>query len=161
MKSTSHPVWHPLLHVLVLGLMVGCGPSVPGGSAEYIARRDAYMRAEMYGGFQALLADWGRAVADGAVDRAYAMYTDGARVRLDYLAVGAEIRPALAEWFDAVDNVIMGPADFDFSGELAYGVVRVLVVPSDGGPRETGIMTVVARSTSAGWFIRGQFLTLQ
>lgn len=110
--------------------------------------------------FQMLLREWAASVADDAVDRALALYTTNARVRLDYLAQGPELRPAMSEWFPRVESVVMGPADYDISGNLAYGVMRILVVPTDGGRRRAGFMTVIARWTSGRWWIRAQYLSL-
>jgi hypothetical protein len=89
-------------------------------------------------------------------DRALAL-TPKARVRLELLAQGSELRPALAEWFPRAQSVAMGPADCDISGHLAYGVMRVLVVPADGGRLQAGPMAVAARGTSGRRWIRAQY----
>lgn len=112
-----------------------------------------------YQAFQGLLQTWADAVAEDDVDRALGLLTPNARVRLDYLAYGPDIRPAMEAWFPRVRSLMLGPADYDVSSNLAYGVVRVLVVPAvEGESRRSGIMTVVARWTSGRWMIRGLYL---
>lgn len=147
---------HPssvLLAGLLLAAQPACTVAPPAGAT--LAPAD---RAGGYEAFHALVREWAAAVADDAVDRALGLYTPDARLKLDYLAQGPELRDAMAEWFPGVRSVVIGAADYDISGNLAYGVVRVLVVPADGGRRQAGIMTVIARWTTGRWLIRAQYL---
>lgn len=145
-----------MLAGLLLAAQAACAVAPPSQGATS-APTD---RAGGYAAFRALVQEWAGAVADDAVDRALGLYTPNARLKLDYLAQGPELRDAMAEWFPSVRSVVIGPADYDISGNLAYGVVRVLVVPADGGRRRTGVMTVIARWTTGRWLIRAQYLSV-
>lgn len=143
---------HAFVRLALLAALAGCAVQEP---ATPRAATDA---AGGYQAFQGLLQEWVGAVADNDVDRALSLLTPNARVRLDYLAYGPEIRPAIEAWFPGVRNMLLGPADYDASANLAYGVVRVLVVPEEGGSRSAGIMTVVARWTGGRWMIRSLYM---
>lgn len=149
---------------LVIGLAAaldGCGvlPEDEAFAREYAKARDADFRAAVHREFQALLRDWADAVATDDVDAVMALYSPDAWIRLDYPARGADVRPATEQWVRGTRNVLLGAADFDFSGDLAVGTVRLLVTPTDGA-RRAGVMVVVIRSTDAGWRIRSQVLGL-
>jgi ketosteroid isomerase-like protein len=127
---------------------------------ELSQRRQAEYRAAAHAEFQALVRRWADAVGRDDIDQALALYHPDAWTHLDYPAGGPELRVAVERWVREVDSVLIGPTDFDFSGDLAFGTVRLLVVPAGGAGRITGFMTLVIRNSGGDWRIRSQQLNL-
>lgn len=137
--------------------MVGCAANGPAPS--YDTQRDAAYRATAFGAFQELVSDWVHAV--NTDDQAWlsTLHTPDASVTLHRTGLGRQqYEPVLAEWLDEVRSVLTGPADFDFSGSLAYGVVRAVITPAAGGARQSGRVLFVIRQVGGGWQIRSVLL---
>lgn len=116
-------------------------------------------RAEAYSTFRAIISAWAHGVSEGNVGAVVRLYGPDALVELDRSAEGPAVPGAVQAWMAGVESVLTGPADFDASADLAYGVVRVLIVLRERG-RVPGLMTVVVRRYPSGWLIRSQLLTL-
>lgn len=159
----SHGALTRTTALLLLSAAAGSGCQVRTGYSRAqlaVERQDAVYRADAYAGFQALLRGWAEAVNVGDADTAASLYTPDARVELHRVAEGVDVPVAVREWLADVGTVLLGPADFDFSEKLAYGTVRILVVPQDGGARSVGMMVVVARQSGTDWLIRSQLLDI-
>ena len=159
-SSSSTPLLRTALFLALCGVSAACAVR-PGTSEslEAAQRETRQMRAAAYAEFQQLVGAWVEAVEQGAVERAAALYEPRAVVRLGYPARGPEVGTALADWIQDVERVMVGPADFDFSEQLAYGTLRILVVSREGD-RRGGRMVVVARQRDGIWRIRSQLIHL-
>lgn len=115
-------------------------------------------RAKTLNEFQAVLGAWVRAVNDGDVDAASELYAADAFIHLDGASGPGEVRAVLEEWLRAVPELRVGLSDFDVSGELAYGSVRVQLLDSGSAPPTDGIMAIVMRRHGRDWRIRSQVI---
>lgn len=146
--------------LLVVATLAGGGPLhaqvMPGYRGDHDESR-AQFRAYALQEFHAVLADWIEAANADDVDAAFRLYTGDAFLQLDRPTSGrAEGRGSLEAWLDAIDEVRAGLSDFDASGNLAYGSVRVqLLVPGPGSVVE-GTMMFLLRKEGRDWRIRSQ-----
>ena len=152
----------PLSSAILLGLALGAVPAsaqtTPGYRGDYDAAR-AQFRAYALGEFQDVLARWLEAVNAGDAETAARLYTPDAFVHLERPANGpAEAEATLRDWLGHLDEVRIGLADFDASGNLAYGSVRVQLFGSGSAGDADGTMTFVMRKEGRDWMIRSQML---
>lgn len=118
----------------------------------------AEFRAKTLNEFQEVLGAWVRAVNADDVDAAALLYAEDAFVHLDGPSSSGEVKAVLERWLPAVPQLRVGLSDFDVSGELAYGSVRLqLLGPGSAGPTD-GIMAVVMRRHGRDWLIRSQVM---
>lgn len=137
--------------------MAACAAS-SGPAPNYDTQRDAAYRAAAFGAFQELVSDWVHAVNTDDPAGLSTLHTPDASVTLHRTGLGRQqYEPVLAEWLEEVRSVLTGPADFDFSGSLAYGVVRAVITPATGA-RQSGRVLFVIRQVGGGWQIRSVLL---
>jgi ketosteroid isomerase-like protein len=145
--------------LLLLWLPAGLqAQTLPGYRPDHDAAR-AQFRSYVLGEFQEVLGEWLDAVQSREPERAARLYAEDAFLQLDEPARGtAQVEAELVRWVRAVDGIQAGLADFDASGSLAYGTVRVII---DGSPADRqGIMLLVLRRAGGDWKIRAHTLSV-
>lgn len=153
----------PLCALLAVITLVGFAAPVaaqitPGYKGDHDRAR-AEFRAYALNGFQTGLSGWVQAVNADDAEAAAGFYTDNAFVHLAGPAENAEdLRTLLEQWLDSVDGVRVGLQDFDASGSMAYGSVRVQFVDSESAARRDGVMAIAMLREGRRWAIRSQTL---
>lgn len=118
----------------------------------------AEFRAETLNAFQEVLGEWVRAVNDEDAEAAAGLYAEDAFVHLGGTAGPGEVSALLEQWLPRVPQLRVGLSDFDVSGEVAYGSVRVQFLGSGSAPDIDGVMAVVMRRHGHNWRIRSQVM---
>ena len=131
---------------------------VPGYSGDY-GMAEAEYRALALKAFQETVGDWTSAVQSRDLDDAMDLYSDQVFAYLDGPASGkAAVRAQLQSWLDGINGFTVNLVDFDASGRLAYGSVRLNVVPAGAMSSEPVTMLFVLRRVGRDWYIRSQSL---
>ena len=134
------------------------GQRVPGFEGDYDAAA-AQFRAYALENFQQVLGEWVEAVNRHEVDAAVRLYAENAHVQLEGPAQGRDAaRQALADWLEGVDAIQVGLADFDASGTMSYGSVRIVIDGAGSGRDADGTLLVVLKRRGRDWEIRSQTL---
>lgn len=134
------------------------GQNVPGFEGNYDAAA-AQFRAYALENFQEVMGAWVQAVNAHQLDEVVGLYADNAHVQLEGPAQGREAtRAALAEWLASVDAVQVGLADFDASGTMSFGSVRILIDGAGSHRDADGTLFVVLKRHGRDWQIRSQTL---
>lgn len=130
---------------------------IPG----YHGNRDqvrSEFRARVLNEFQEVMGAWVRAVNDEDADAAARLYAPDALVHLHGASGPGDVRAILEEWLPRVPQIRVGLSDFDVSGELAYGSVRVQFLGSGSDADTDGVMAVLMRRHGRDWRIRSQVM---
>jgi ketosteroid isomerase-like protein len=159
----------PPIHSALLAAGIGAaslsassaaGQNLPGYHGDYDAA-DAQYRAYALNAFQEVLAGWAEAVNDGDVEAASRYYADEVTAFFDRPATGAQdVRAALAEWIERIDGFRLGLSDFDASGSMSYGAVKVVVNGADPADNGDGTLVMVLKRRGRDWEIRSQTLVM-
>lgn len=148
--------------LIVAGFALAVAPAsaqvTPGYRGDHDAA-SAQFRSYALGEFQNVMAQWLEAVNAGDVEAVAALYTEDAFIHLERPANGInETEASLRAWLDRFDGVRIGLSDFDASGNLSYGSVRVQLLGSGARGDVDGTMTFILRKHGRDWRIRSQML---
>lgn len=147
--------------LIVAGFALAVAPAsaqvTPGYRGDHDAATAQY-RSYALGEFQNVMAEWLEAVNAGDVEAAAALYTEDAFIHLEHPANIDQTEASLRAWLDDVDGVRIGLSDFDASGNLSYGSVRVQLLGSGSRGDVDGTMTFILRKQGRDWRIRSQML---
>lgn len=157
---TLGPVALLALPLLLAAAAPATAQNLPGYQGDYDAAA-AQFRAYALGHFQSVLAEWVEAVNEGDIDRAMGLYADDAWVDFGGPTTGRDAaREALGRWVEGVDGIQVGLGDFDASGTMSYGSVRIVI--NAAPPREDtdGSLVLILKKQGRDWRIRSQALVL-